>query len=499
MSLAVDWYPLSRSAADDSASWVNPEPVETGIEIDGKKLYLSLTVSDRRGAGPSREPQNSGSAEMGATPRGSQGVTLEDVKDFGIYAYIRTSIKENQFDMFMQNTQVKGSDFSYSPLKYWPGKDNNLRFMAYMPYKANLNATSEPLAIDVPILDDYTFDTGDTGEEPTYPYVPKLTYTIPNDAADGMDLMTAIPTPSTPTVGNYQSYEYPGDYRKNISFQFHHLLSEVKFKAGDIANGVITAVSLWYVYAKGECSMDETAMRTVDGYGYWFGQDSNDSPSGLEISGDERLIGKPFYMIPQTFANNAELRMTVGFTGEFGSELNTYDFKRSLKDFSTKWEAGKSYSYTLSAPEEVKIEVSDAVEGKVKKNLVIKNTGASEVYVRVALVGSWVKQSTDDASRYDIVGLWNESDGTFSWNGSAPTTTATSGWRKGSDGYYYYMAPVASNSTVPALFNTYTLTAAAPITGASLELNVVAQAVIKRDIADAEGWDADVISTLASQ
>ncbi len=516
MSLPEDWNPLSRSAADDSASWVNPEPVETGIEIDGKKLYLSLTVSDRRGAGPSREVQNSGSAEMGATPRGSQGVTLEDVKDFGIYAYIRSFFKFNDnsvsYNIFMQNTHVKADDFSYSPLKYWPGMSaqdrHGLRFMAYMPYDAYIGTSSSPLAIELPILADYNYkhNDGDDASVLVYPPLPKLTFTVPDDASEQIDLMAAVSEPPV-AAGNggfrdYFPFEYPNDYFKKVNFQFHHLLSEVKFKAGSIAEGVITGIGLHNVYGSGEASIDETAMTPTGAADKSFTQDFE---HGIDESTPANsVIGEPFYMIPQSFANDApSLSIDVAYKAKVGNRVTNYTVDKPLNIFSAAWQAGKSYTYTITVPHEVEVEVTDNVESNVKKNLVIKNKGVAPSFIRVQIAGCWIAQSEEDASRYNIVGDWKASDGTFDWGGSEPTLSATSGWLKGTDGYYYYLGQVPAGSVIPkALFNTYKLTAAAPSTGAILELYVVAQAVSVLDIDAATSWDATALAklkTLASQ
>lgn len=82
-----------------------------------------------------------------------------------------------------------------------------------------------------------------------------------------------------------------------------------------------------------------------------------------------------------------------------------------------------------------------------KSNITVTNTGTVEAYVRVALVFTWrdgADAGKDPSNTGNIVGVPVEgTDYTMSALGS--------GWFKGSDGYYYYTAPVGANAKTTSL------------------------------------------------
>ena len=202
-----------------------------------------------------------------------------------------------------------------------------------------------------------------------------------------------------------------------------------------------------------------------------------------------------FMMVPQEFSNDARIHIY------FKVEDRDYYFNLILKELmdGSSWEANKIYTYIISLPEEVKVEVSDNVDGKVKSNLQIINTGLADACYRVAVMGSWVVESDvtiDGITKTErlIVADWKEDEGTFNWGASHNEY-----WRKGSDGYYYYMQPVSRGGVLEKLFETYTLTASPPMAGAYLELSILAEAVYWKneetnDLEDA--WPEDMYDAL---
>lgn len=88
---------------------------------------------------------------------------------------------------------------------------------------------------------------------------------------------------------------------------------------------------------------------------------------------------------------------------------------------------------------------SDVVSGVAQKtNVMIKNTGNTEAYIRVAVVVTW--KSADGR-------VWaqqpTDNDYTLEPN--------TNDWVKGSDGYYYHKAPVAAGDTTKAIIKSAAL------------------------------------------
>lgn len=108
--------------------------------------------------------------------------------------------------------------------------------------------------------------------------------------------------------------------------------------------------------------------------------------------------------------------------------------------------------------------------GDVKTNVMIKNTGDTDAYIRVA-----------------VVVTWKNKDGTKVW-AQTPVATdytvnydLTNGWEKGSDGYYYYKAAVNPNALTNVLITNATQNVTGPVgsdgTQYYLSIEIVASAI----------------------
>ena len=113
----------------------------------------------------------------------------------------------------------------------------------------------------------------------------------------------------------------------------------------------------------------------------------------------------------------------------------------------------------------VKCEVDETFENNVKSNVSIKNTGDTTAYIRAFVNVTWMNESGQVAS-------------------VSPKSTdymieySTSGWLKGSDGYYYYSSPVQPNDKTAVLINSCRLleTASSP-DGYYLSVEIVCSAI----------------------
>ena len=96
-------------------------------------------------------------------------------------------------------------------------------------------------------------------------------------------------------------------------------------------------------------------------------------------------------------------------------------------------------------PADIKGEVQENFEdgGEEKKDVKFKNTGDANAYCRVALVMTW----QNDANEVFAVPVTSD-DYTLTLNSST-------NWKKGSDGYYYYISPVAPQGTTDKLINSF--------------------------------------------
>ncbi len=485
-SLPEGWNEMTRSSGTE----MRTDDIHVGTTPDGVKLLMHLTVED--GIEPCSPAVKT---ELEADTRAT-ALPADDVLDLGVFSYWMLGESAPEYsgldaNEFMINNFVDVSDnYKYNPVKYWPGEGYWLKFFAYRPYEDNVNVDGEEKKY---------LEVTHEGN------VPKLSYTVPEDVTKQVDLQAA------------QTEMIEGDYRQKVNLSFKHLLSAVKFKVGNMHGVTVEEISLKGLANIGEYTFD--GQMNVSGRNGNFIQKpkNDDGESSLTASEYGQQIGETYYMLPQKFLDeNAKLGLKIrfpalpGMTERVGRTQYTID--RPLKDFSASWDENKTYSYIISTPEEVKLEVNDVVDGKVKKDLVIKNTGLSTVFIRVSIVGEWVLFDKD--GNYTIVGKWQESDGIFDWGegngGLEPplfnlSDSKKDRWYKGPDGYYYFLAPVTQNTAVPVpLFESYTLTASAPVVDAELLLTIAAQAVIVEDVFINYGtesapdfvWPTDIVTKL---
>ncbi|MGE4352794.1 MAG: hypothetical protein AB7D36_01760 [Oscillospiraceae bacterium] len=112
----------------------------------------------------------------------------------------------------------------------------------------------------------------------------------------------------------------------------------------------------------------------------------------------------------------------------------------------------------------VDVSINENFDGDVKSDVAVTNPNDPQnvpVYVRVALVPTWVNDSGNpvgvSASLADLSIDWGSTD-----------------WMTGSDGYYYYKYPLSVGETSTNLIDTATVTTD---NGYRMQLQVVADAV----------------------
>lgn len=141
----------------------------------------------------------------------STGTGIKNTTGFGILAYYTGqtawSASGSFTPNFMWNQQVKyeSSAWKYTPVKYWPNKENDkISFFAYAPYSATQTNGSESYGIKLP--------ANSATAKPT------ITFTLNTNPTNMVDL-----------VAGYQK-----DKQKQtttVDFTLAHLLSRVEFKA----------------------------------------------------------------------------------------------------------------------------------------------------------------------------------------------------------------------------------------------------------------------------
>ncbi len=249
-----------------------------------------------------------------------------------------------------------------------------------------------------------------------------------------------------------------------IDIHFYHALAAVQFFAGSLPSG----------YYISNIELSEVANTTTFTMNCGSALTFSHTPSNLTsfsqtyTNGDASLAprstypyndvtdSKTLFMVPQTFATDSEAKITVTFTNGSDTYTHTADLA------GTSWKAGYYYVYKISAAGEVSVTVGEQFNATTKSNVCFANDNNVSEYIRAAVIANW----------YDESG-----------NIVAPCTVSftASGWTKGSDGFYYCDEPVGAGTSSPYLIDSYTKTTA-PISGAHLEMTILAQAVASKGI-----------------
>lgn len=304
-----------------------------------------------------------------------------------------------------------------------------------------------------------------------------------------------------------------------VGILFYHPFAGVKFKVGTMPEGMtITGVKLSDIYGTGDCTITpyygngnsylgsgnnatggdatksesctvwsnlsnkttfEQAFTTDEQGGATLDEDL--FPEGFANQGttskpnqnqlNDGSLSKTFILIPQSFGDSNKLKITIKLL------YNGLPVTREVEIKAT-WQAGHLYTYTVNFDSKPDITIDDDVEGDVKKNVVITNTGNIPEYIRVAIIGNWF----NDAGQ--IVARWDESQGTF-------TGLDDGNWEKSGD-FHYYTDPVEPGEETPdKLFDTYT-PPTAPVTGAHFEMLLIVQSVIADPTVAADAWGVNL-------
>jgi hypothetical protein len=204
------------------------------------------------------------------------------------------------------STEVNNETVSYSSVNniwqttathYWPGAGSTIDFYAYYPTSISSNIT-------------HTTDSA-----------PVLSYTVPDNAADQIDILASSKT------------GVAGDSYNQTPVDFKHIFAAVQFSVGTsgLPSGTITKVTLNNILYKGTYSLDGTWTPNIT--------DTKSFSQTVSVStnASTTITSGPttFMMIPQTLSNAS---ITVTYSN--GGKLTTA--------ITGIWEAGKTYTYNLS-------------------------------------------------------------------------------------------------------------------------------------------------------
>ena len=439
------------SRADDATvTVVQSDPIRYFSEIVGQDtIPMSLT-----------ESHNSSSRLMGSYATEGKPDSRGTYYTTGAITKFRGVAYTDGGKLFFNEDMTVGTGNIVNTGRFWPATDA-LTFFGYA--KSNGNGKMESLAIS------------NTSTEHKITF----SYTMPDagakdtegnciDAQNQPDLVFAIVPGKTKTA-------------ENVPMPFHHALSAITFKVGKMPTETkVKSIALTGCYTSGKCVATSAstekqsdvafAWSDCDGAVRYEQSFNQAATSGAQLGDKEHT----FLLIPQTYGDNTpKLEITFQikeYSGTGENAWHTYKMEKPMKDIITAIAADKHYIFTIGIEkDEVGVTVDDEVVDKVKKNVTITNTGIASGYVRAAIVGYWLRSE-------DIMIPWSvddETTGKLTKGGEWDTY-----WVKGTDGYFYYKQVLERGQQTYPLFVTYELTAgAAPVEGALLEINILAQIV----------------------
>jgi len=115
-------------------------------------------------------------------------------------------------------------------------------------------------------------------------------------------------------------------------------------------------------------------------------------------------------------------------------------------------------------PTEVTCAVTETFANNVKSNVQIQNTGDVSAYMRAAIVVTWQDANGNVHAETPVLGT----DYSMTINSDA--------WKL-KDGFYYHLTAIDPNGKTPALITKCEVLAAAPATGYTLHVEIIAGAI----------------------
>ena len=352
--------------------------------------------------------------------------------------------------------------------------------------------------VTMPGVSDLAYSINSSGRS-----IIKFHYDVPLDAEDQQDLL-------------FSGRSIPKAESRNADILFHHALTGIKFATdntnSDLVKTYITKVEFPHQLFK---SADITITTSWEN-GVW--RDDPDIYSsasaysvnnGVQLKSDEiftvnfdeedivtfeedgsfehngkyadsfaeagnvknlndKDATKTFWLIPQRMNNNIVMDVTfhvISAGRDSGPITRRVEIGRLLTN-SVTWRAGELRTYTLRA-DMVDVDITDTVEGFVKKDVVITNTGNVNAFIRAHIVANWFGYAGSDYSV--AVGYADETSDTFlpAWKmtgtsgdnfGGVFENLPGDGWVRGTDGFFYYTQSVPPGQDVPSpLFTKYSI------------------------------------------
>lgn len=336
-----DQHQIDFTASSD-AEWLNvtradeeEEPQVMILEMEGDEdleqpLYLHITCEDRK------EPT---AEELGMEATRGTMTTTENFAQkfgtggFGLFAYVykgewndsRTSdyIHDQRVRYHDNTTKWHIHNYDESVLTpfdyyYWPGKNYNIRFFAYAPYRAGYSGH----ILNIPANGN------------VYTGAPTIEFKLSNNNKNVFDFCIA------------KTDQFEGDCNQTVALNFKHALTAIDFVAdASMPAGTISNIKFFNIRSRDEIDLEKQEWKSkysdsIRNVG--FATNKKVVLSGGKeqaITGDKDST--TFFLIPHTLREDAYFQ--VNFTPAGGSI--SY-LKANLS--GVKWEMGKHYTYKIS-------------------------------------------------------------------------------------------------------------------------------------------------------
>lgn len=295
-------------------------------------LFIACLLTGCSKEIPSQNNQDVIGFNIDAATRGTVQTT-DNLPGFGVLAYYHATGGFNSAVStpdYMYNVQVQksGSNWVYNPLRYWP-LNGSMSFFAYAPHTASAGGS-----------------LGISAKESTG--IPILTYTVPDNVTQQLDLLAATPLYAITDRAN------------KVHFDFNHTLSRVNFDA-KLSSALPTG---WTAKVK-EVQISSLKNKGTYRFDSWtIAGDAADKSYTLSIANgllrDVTVGAAAFqpvsadnanlFLIPQAVDAGDIITVTVLFNKNGTPEEKI--FQRPLTDIITSLGIAKAYNVkiTISSP-----------------------------------------------------------------------------------------------------------------------------------------------------
>ena len=261
-----------------------------------------------------------------------QGIGVN--QSIGVYAYLHdnSTWSNEAVPNFMWNQQatclVKGGNFIYAPLKYWPNEvSDKVSFMAYFPFTNPdiLEGLESPASTGLtPLLTNSA-----TG-------LPTFNFTVKDDVNDQVDFLLSELLPNLPngTDGVSPSEASDRDHltiTDKVKFLFHHMTAKVEFRivaAAEVRDAIahfrLNSLNVSHLYKDGKLTPTYNAGAGTTTYA-WSEQSAKHGTAPAHTFPLKTLTS--YLFMPQQISN--DVMLSIDYTVTLKSDGTTYTYDGS--------------------------------------------------------------------------------------------------------------------------------------------------------------------------